>query len=89
MQILTPCMHIHIVNSQDGGQHDILRVLKENNWEANLHLQDLLAQEQGFCQIYYLSVYVHNLGPIYLVWLSITPTSPTILSPSFPSLLLV
>lgn len=67
MQTLPPCMHIHIVNTQDGGQLATQYVFKENIWEANLHLQHLLALEQAFCQMYYLSVYVHNSEPIYLV----------------------
>lgn len=50
MQSLPACMHIHIVSSQDGGQLVTLHVLKENNWESNLHLQHPLSVEQGFCQ---------------------------------------
>lgn len=47
IQNLLACLHIHIVNSQDGGQLATLFVLKANNWDSN---QQPFSVEQGFCQ---------------------------------------
>lgn len=66
IQSLPPCMHIHTVNSQDGGPFATLYVLKENNWEPNLHLKHPISVEQGFCQytisVFMLTLWTHFFG---------------------------
>lgn len=60
IQTLPPCMHIHKVNPQAGGQLATMCVLKENKWESNPHLQHPLSVEQGFCR-YTFSVFMFTL----------------------------
>lgn len=60
IQSLPPCMHIHTVNSRDGGQLATLYVFKENNRESDRHLKHPISVEQGFCQ-YTISVFMFTL----------------------------